>query len=330
MDLFTHLIIAYLVSFGITWGHDPVYIAAGALAGTLPDADILLMPLARRFPLLRHHGITHSFLGVTVIAAGGALLGPMLVPGAEAVPLLLFMEVGGLLHIFLDGFTHFSVPPLAPFSRAEMRLDADRAVNLGTLIMSLVSFTLLLEERNAVPLATWRATGWVLLGVYLGYLALRGLARWAAGRAMTVAGYTAVVPTGNPLAWFLVDEKEGPDHWEMGLARFEVGRGIVSQQKRLAIHLSEQPHPPISDPREALVRSYLPAMKRSRFLSSSYRYADVKRQGDGFLISWFSLEYLFFGRAPGVLARVDARTGAIALRGTWFNTRRLEGPLSSR
>ncbi|MCI4329930.1 MAG: metal-dependent hydrolase, partial [Thermoplasmata archaeon] len=76
MDLFTHVVFAYLLSF-VIWGPAaPQYIAAGALAGGLPDADALLFPLARRFPLLEHHGITHSILGVTLVAAAGSFLLP--------------------------------------------------------------------------------------------------------------------------------------------------------------------------------------------------------------------------------------------------------------
>jgi membrane-bound metal-dependent hydrolase YbcI (DUF457 family) len=327
MDLFTHIIVAYLVTFGITLGRSPVYIAAGALAGALPDSDILLIPLARRFPVLRHHGITHSFLGVTIFAIGGAILGPFVDSGAQAIPLLLFMELGGLLHIFLDGFTHFSVPPLVPFSDVELRLDADRAVNLGTMAMSLVSFVVLMQERNAVPLATWLLTGWVLLAVYLGYLTLRATSRYLAGRAKVAALYTAVIPTGNPLDWFLVDEKEGVSDWQMRVAVYKVGRGIVAEHDRIALRKTSPSKGPITTNFEALQRSYTPAMERSRFLASSFRYADVSRQGENYFVEWFSLEYLLLGKAPGIAAEVDAKTGNVKLRRSWFSISRLAKPL---
>ncbi len=116
LDLFTHVIFAYLLSF-VIWGPAaPQYIAAGALAGGLPDADILLFPLARRFPALEHRGIVHSILGVTVIAAVGSVLVPYLPYfGLASAPLyFVAMEIGGLSHLVLDGFTNFPTAPRAP------------------------------------------------------------------------------------------------------------------------------------------------------------------------------------------------------------------------
>ncbi|MGA7650021.1 MAG: metal-dependent hydrolase, partial [Thermoplasmata archaeon] len=80
MDLFSHVLVAYLLTYGV-FGPQPQYLAAGALAGGLPDADALFFPLAKRFPILRHHGITHSLTGVTVVAVVGAFIAPMILPG---------------------------------------------------------------------------------------------------------------------------------------------------------------------------------------------------------------------------------------------------------
>ncbi|HUI38599.1 MAG TPA: metal-dependent hydrolase, partial [Thermoplasmata archaeon] len=219
MDLFTHVLIAYLLSFGL-WGPNGLqYVAAGALAGGLPDADALFWPLADRFPLLRHHGITHSIFGVTVIAAVGSFVVPyvlasVLGAGFAAGSTLLYflaMEGGGLSHVFLDGFTHFSVPPFAPFSKYEFHLDADRAINLGTLAFTGFSFWLMLYERGRVPVALWEETAWILLAGYLGYLAVRGLGRLGAERVRRAGGFSAVVPQGNPFVFLLVEERtEGP------------------------------------------------------------------------------------------------------------------------
>lgn len=323
MDLFTHVIIAYLISFGLTLGKSPVYIAAGSLAGGLPDSDILLMPLARRFPLLRHHGITHSIAGVSVFAVAGALLGPMLVPGANAWYLLLFMEIGGLVHIFLDGFTHFAVPPLAPFSDVELHLDADRAVNGVTLAISLTSFFLLVYERNTVPFATWLLTGWVLLSVYLAYLALRGIGRYLAGVKMRELGLTVVVPTSSPFHWFLVEERETKDSWSSRVAQYTVGRGKPTVQKRIGVANFERPSGPVATTEDAIQQSYGPAMKRSRWLASSYRYAQVVQEGPHFRVHWFSIEYSMFGRAPGVLVELDGTSGVTQVSRLWFPLRRL-------
>ena len=207
MDLFTHVLIAYLISYGV-WGPDRVQVhrSRGARRG-LPDSDALFFPLANRFPLLRHHGITHSIFGVTVIAAAGAFIVPIVfahVIGASFAAgstLLYFlaMEAGGLSHVFLDGFTHYSVPPLAPFSKYEFHLDADRAINLSTFAFTGFSFWLLIYERGRVPLAAWELTSWLLLAFYLGYLAVRGFGRWQAGRIRNPGGVRVGDPHGQPV-----------------------------------------------------------------------------------------------------------------------------------
>src|SRR5208337_5545527 len=69
MDPFSHLLLGYLLGFGL-WGPSGLpYVVAAAVGGALPDADVALFPLSDRFPLLRHRGISHSIVGVTLIAA---------------------------------------------------------------------------------------------------------------------------------------------------------------------------------------------------------------------------------------------------------------------
>ena len=179
MDLFTHVLVAYLLTFGIV-GFQPSYLAAGALAGGLPDGDIFLLPLWRRFPILRHHGITHSILGVTVVAVvGGALIAPHLAPGNPWIYLIV-MEAGGLAHILMDGFTNFAVPPLMPFSARKLEIDADRAVNFLTMVVSIASFYLLLGvERNHVAFWIYLDTVYALMAFFVAYFAIR-----LAGRAL--------------------------------------------------------------------------------------------------------------------------------------------------
>jgi membrane-bound metal-dependent hydrolase YbcI (DUF457 family) len=330
MDLFTHVLIAYLISYGL-WGTTGIqYIAAGALAGGLPDADALFFPLANRFPLLRHHGITHSIFGVTVIAAAGAFLVPPLFAAvigpsfAAGSPLLYFlaMEAGGLSHVFLDGFTHFAVPPLAPFSKWELHLDADRAINLGTFAFTGFSFWLLLDERGRVPLAFWQWTSWALLAGYLGYLTVRGLARWRAEGARKAGGFTAVVPQGTPTRFLLVEERSDGVRMRLRSATYHLLGGRVDPGPSLELPITPPPAGPVADAEQALGASYAPSLKAGRVLAMTYHTASVRRFADHFLIFWYSLEFSMLGRAAGVIARVDTATGAVTTRTAWMSPRR--------
>jgi membrane-bound metal-dependent hydrolase YbcI (DUF457 family) len=331
MDLFTHVLFAYLISYGL-WGPAGLpYIAAGALAGGLPDADALFFPLAKRFPLLRHHGITHSIAGVTIIAAAGAFLVPPLFaavigPSFAAGSTLLYfvaMEAGGLSHVFLDGFTHYAVPPLAPFSKYEFHLDADRAINLGTLAFTAFSFWLLLYERGRFPLALWELTAWVLLAGYLGYLAVRGVGRWQAGRARTRLGYDSVIPTGNPFLFLLAGARSTDGETRLRFTRLHLLHGVDEGERDLTLRRGPGLAGAVATAQEALERSYAPALAQGWMLSETHHFAEVRSAPDHFTVFWYSLEFSMLGRAAGVLARVDAATGRVDTRSAWMSPRRL-------
>ncbi len=302
MDLLTHVLLAYLLTYGLV-GFHPQYLAAGALAGGLPDADALFYPISRRFPILQHHGITHSLLGVTIVASVGAVVAPHLASGA---PLDYFavLEAGGISHILADGFTNFSVPPLLPFSRAPLHLDADRAINFATLAMSIASFYLLLGiERNHVAFTVYTATIDVLVALYAGYLAVRLAGRAVAGRARRrLGGFDHVVPTGNPFVWLLISERTDGGQRTTAFARYVLGRGITAGPYRVEGPLEVPPHAGAPQSRdEALAWSYPLACRASSVLDRTYHFGEAYPDaGGGWTATWYSLEFTMFGRAAGV------------------------------
>ena len=304
MDLFTHVLVAYLVTFGIV-GFHPSYLAAGALAGGLPDADALFFPIARRFPILRHHGITHSVTGVTIVAVVGAFVAPLLAPGSTLIYFIV-LEVGGCAHILQDGFTNFAVPALFPFSRAQVHLDADRAINFFTMAVSVASFYLLLGvERNHVPFAWYLLTVYALMAFFAAYFAIRVAGRVVVGRRMRAEGYGAVVPTGNPFRWVLLSEENLGGRVRTRWARYVFGRGIVAGP--FAVEAPVDPPPHTGAPRsaaEALDWSYGLARRSSQRIESTYHFGEAFESAAGEWVAvWYSLEFTAFGRAAAVRVR---------------------------
>ncbi len=304
MDLFTHVLVAYLVTFGIV-GFQPSYLAAGALAGGLPDADALFFPIARRFPILRHHGITHSVIGVTIVAVVGAFVAPMLAPGSPVIYFVV-LEVGGCAHILQDGFTNFAVPALFPFSKKEFHLDADRAINFLTMAVSVASFYLLLGvERNHVPFAWYLLTVYGLMAFFAGYFAIRLAGRVVVGRRMRDLGYQAVVPTGNPFNWVLLLEENLGGRVRTRWARYVFGRGIVDGPYVVEAPVDPPPHTGApSSATEALDWSYGLARRASRVVESTYHFGEAFETTAGEWVAvWYSLEFSAFGRAAAVRVR---------------------------
>jgi membrane-bound metal-dependent hydrolase YbcI (DUF457 family) len=315
VDLFTHVVFAYLLSF-VLWGPGaPQFIAAGALAGGLPDGDALLFPLTRRFPILRHHGITHSILGVTIVAGVGCFLVPYLPFFTHASTLGYFaaMEIGGLSHVFLDGFTHFAVLPLLPFSLRRLRLDADVAINVTMLTLTGVTLVTLIAERGHVPFSVWVETTWILTAIYGGYLLLRGMARWRAGVVRQREGYSAVAPTSNPRVWTLLDQENSPARYRVRFRWYRFGESRAEPERSFEVAKVGPTPGPVGSEREALERTYLPALQHNQWMAMRAHVGEATLRGDGYDVLWYIVEVAGFGRSFGVRGRIDRATGAIEL-----------------
>jgi len=316
LDLFTHVIFAYLLSF-IIWGPAaPQYIAAGALAGGLPDADILLFPLTRWFPSLHHRGAVHTVVGVTVIAAAGSFLVPYLPYFTHASTLLYFvaMEIGGLSHLALDGFTNYAVRPLLPFSARPLRLNADVAVSLVTMAVTAVTLVVLISEHGTVPFGVWTETAWILVGVYGGYLLLRGLARWRAGLLRDRFGYPEVLPSTLPWKWLLLEETDTPERYHIRFRRLSLGSGMTGSDRSLDVIKRPSTAGPVRSPEDALERTYLAAMSKSEWLAESYHFGEAVENGGVYEVWWYIVSQAAGRRAYGVHGEIDRTTGTMQLR----------------
>lgn len=334
MDPFSHFLLGYLLGYGL-WGPSNLqYVVAAAVAGGLPDADVVLYPLSRRFPLLRHRGLSHSIVGVTVLAGVGTFLFPPAFADvfgaafAAGVPWAYFvsLEVGGLSHVLLDAMDHWSVPIFAPFSRREFRFDADRIANLGGMAFTVIAYAAMLSERGRTPLWVWELTAWGLLAAVLLFFAVRLTARWRIEGPRRRGGYTSVIPQVNPFCFLLYDEEAaGPGRVRMRYVRHDLLRGRTSGGGVVEGATEPPPAGPVRNAGEAIAASYAAALKTSWFLGETNRFARVRADGRGFEVLWYSLEMNVAGRAAGVLARVDAGTGAVSVRSAWRNPRSFGG-----
>ncbi|MCI4353553.1 MAG: metal-dependent hydrolase [Thermoplasmata archaeon] len=334
MDPFSHILLGYLLGFGL-WGPAGLqYVVASAFAGALPDADVVFYPLSTRFPLLRHRGMSHSVVGVTLVAAGGTFLVPQILAWAfgpqfgEGSLLFFFiaLEVGGLSHVMLDAMDHWSVPIFAPFSKQEYHFDADRIMNFGAMAFVVFSYALMIYERSRVPVKIWEVTAWLLLAAAFVYFVVRLTARWRVGIAKKRLGFDDVIPQSNPAAFQLVARAESGGFLRLRTARYDLTSGAVSDAESLSIPLTSSNHTPVESRADALARSYPRAVAQSWILGETHHFEKLRVVEHGFDVFWYSLEMVFLGRAAGVLAHVDLETGAVKTRTAWRDPRRVFSP----
>jgi hypothetical protein len=329
MDPFSHILLAYLLGFGL-WGPQGLqYVVASAFGGALPDADVLLYPLSTRFPLLRHRGISHSIVGVTILAGVGMVVVPHALAWAfgprfgagTLVDFFVALEIGGLSHVLLDAMDHWSVPIFAPFSQQEYHFDADRIMNFGAMSFTVFSYAVMLYERGRVALWLWEVTAWFLLLAVAIYFVVRLLARWRAGIARARLGFDHVIPQANPLVFLLYAKSEADGSVHLRSARYHLLRGLLASPESLTIPLTIAPGQLPSTPEAALARSYGPALAKSWILGETHHFAEIRATASGFAVFWYSLEMAFLRRAAGVAVEVDSKTGSVTARTTWRDPR---------
>ena len=331
MDPFSHFLLGYLLGFGL-WGPGGLqYVVAAAVAGGLPDADVVLFPLSHRFPLLRHRGISHSILGVTILAVVGTIVVPWALglafgsAFAAGSPWAYFvsLEVGGLSHVLLDAMDHWSVPIFAPFSDREYGFDADRIANFGAMSFTVGAYALMLYERGRVPLWTWEVTAWVLLAAVVTFFVIRLSMRWWIEGPRRRGHYTSVVPQVNPFSFLLyAEDTTAPGILQMRFARYDLARGRLLPGGSVKGYTGDSAVHPVPSADEAIAVSLKPALAKSWFLGETNRFAKARPTEHGFEVFWYSLELTFWGRAAGVLANVDSSSGAVTVRSAWRNPER--------
>jgi len=328
VDPFSHFLLGYLLGFGM-WGPSGLqYVVAAAIGGGLPDADVALFPLASRFPLLRHRGVSHSIVGVTILAGVGTVVVPLALAAtfgrgfASGVPWAYFvsLEVGGLSHVLLDAMDHWSVPIFAPFSAREYSFDADRIANVGGMLFTVAAYSALLYERGRTPAWVWEYTTWGLLAAVALFFTVRLGTRWWVERHRRAGGFSSVIPQVNPFRFLLYrEETTEPDTVRMRYARCNLLTGQVSPSVEVQGSKVEAPPRPVPTAEAAVAVTLAPSLRRSWMLAETNRSAAVRPAGNGFEVFWYSLELNFWGRSAGVLASVDGATGVVTVRSAWQN-----------
>jgi membrane-bound metal-dependent hydrolase YbcI (DUF457 family) len=145
MDLFTHMLIGYMLGWTACWtvtGYNEYLLLITVVMAMLPDFDVFLFlipkSVRRKVRGVKHRGISHTIVFVAAASVIMALIFNQLVR-TDLLEGILLAFIGGISHITVDGLTSFAFPYLAPFSWKERSADLDGAVTGYMVLFSLLS-----------------------------------------------------------------------------------------------------------------------------------------------------------------------------------------------
>jgi membrane-bound metal-dependent hydrolase YbcI (DUF457 family) len=138
MDLFSHFLIGLLTASIFTRPMDILWILYAGLMAGLPDVDVLLIPLNKihRSFYFQHRGGSHTLLTAVIVSAFTGLI----FWNVTGYSFLMAWLIGCLfycLHLGLDSLTTYRVPLFYPFSKKEIKLGFELAVNPVLMFISL-------------------------------------------------------------------------------------------------------------------------------------------------------------------------------------------------
>jgi len=180
-------------------------VLVGALAGCLPDADVLLSsPHDPLFAIEYHRHFSHSLLFSPVIASLATLATRLRHPLSNFLPRLATAWAAALSHLAADAWTSYGTHIAWPFSASRLSLDLIAVVDpLVTLPLAALAVAAI-RRKSRVPAVAGLA--WV--GLYLAaalfqqHRARTAHQLWLARQNLPTATRTTVKPSfGNILVW---------------------------------------------------------------------------------------------------------------------------------
>lgn len=288
MDNLTHTLVGIHLARLPAFRPIPVRLAfwTGLVAANLPDVDGILRLVSQEAYVFEHRGITHSFVGVAVMA-------PLLALAATGIgrrvrqrgflPLLGLCTLVLCSHLLLDYLTSWGTMLLLPFSHE--RLALPWLFVLDPVVWALLGIPLLLSawkvRRGGMPDRVWRRSSVAALVVFALYVGLGGIARERArgaalaqlaedaGRPKEVLAFP--VPPG-PLLWNVVVRTDD-QRWHHGFASTLTGGVTWLGELPTGLH----------DPRVQVALETGPGSTYRWFAAALYRVSASDLRSDG---SW--------------------------------------------
>ena len=308
MDIFTHMFFTYLINFGIgTLRFNEYAMVFGIMIGILPDFDVIWFPLGWKYPIARHRGISHSIVFImisTMVLA--AFVGPII--GVNYIVLCVIGFISGLSHICFDALTTIGIPAFWPFSKRELGLGLERAINPNFKAVSIFFIIFLFYLRGigfdyAIYL---QIINIIFISIILYYLAKFILKAHLKFTYSTPYFKLRALPTAGLFKWFLVAKRAHNKAFTIKYCRYNT-LSKYRPRFRLFSYSPTAATPPLDDKEK--VKSYTYNLKKVQSFIKRFKYplAEVikNRTGYKWTVFWFPVELMGMNRAMAIRVDLD-------------------------
>jgi inner membrane protein len=261
-----------------------------------------------KFSIARHRGISHS---ITFIIIATAILALIAAPIINVNYFVLFLigVLSGLSHLCLDVLTTIGIPVFWPFSKREIHLDLERAINpyfMGTSIF----FILFLFQLRVIKFdytIYLQLVYIITLTIILYYLAKLILKSYIQVSFSTPEFRIRAIPTAGLFKWFLVGKNVNAGILKLKYCKYNLLSKYNPRFKDFSCKCSAEAEPPVDSSEKAKTYTYNLKEVRSFIGKFKYPLAEVEKAQSGsgvaWTVFWFPIELLSLNRAIAI--RVD-------------------------
>jgi membrane-bound metal-dependent hydrolase YbcI (DUF457 family) len=309
MDILTHMFFAYLINFGIgSLKYNEYAMVFGIALGMIPDIDVLWFPLGWKYSSARHRGGSHS---VTFIIIATIVLAAIFAPiiHVDFLALCLIGIISGLSHISLDAITTIGIPVFWPFSKHEIHLDLERAINPYFMGIS-VFFIFFLFQLRAIRYnytIFLQLIALITISIFLYFLAKLILKIYIHIAFSTPSFKVKALPTAGLYKWLLVAKSVNNEIMRLKYCKYNLLDRHPPKFRIFSCNYNNNTEPPLDSAEK--VKSYSFHLKEVNDFIKKFKYplAQVlkKHKGQGWTVLWFPLELMSLNRVIAIRIDLD-------------------------
>jgi inner membrane protein len=280
----------------------------GIVMGAIPDVDIISYPIGKKYPIWRHRGGSHSIFFIVVASIILAIIFAPIIK-VDLLILIMIGIISGLGHICLDTVTTIGIPLFWPFSKKEVHLDLERAINPYFMGISLflIFFLFQLRAINFNYQIYLTLINIIFISILIYYFSKLLLKLTIQYKFSTPTFKIIAIPTAGIFKWYLVGKKIDKGTIRLKYCRYNILKRLLPKFRYFSCNCSKNISPPLDNDEKAKTYTYNLKEVRSFIRRFKYPLAEVVENNTGhhWTVFWFPLELMGLNRAMAIRVDID-------------------------